>query len=143
MTKVTEHFTLEELNCRCPRCKGKIPPSEIMANLKKLADTMEKFRVIVGKPIYVNSAYRCALHNAELPGAAKNSFHMQGLAMDFHIKGMTEQEMFELASGIKISDIPRRPAKTSLFKGVGYYPGQKFCHVDIAKLWPRPNTWEK
>lgn len=143
-TQLTVHFTLEELSCKCKRCNRKRPPENIVDNLtNKLAPALEKFRVQIGTAITVTSGYRCPEHNAECEGSAKNSFHMQGLAADLCFGDMTEEKMFELASLIKVTQIPKRPSKLSLFTGVGYYKGQNFVHVDVAKGKPRPNTWKK
>lgn len=144
VTQLTPHFTLEELSCKCTRCNRKRPPENVVKNLETLlAPALEKFRVQIGSAIHVHCAYRCPEHNAELPGAAEHSFHMDGLAADIDFSDMSEEKMFEMASLIKVTDIPKRPLKLSLFTGVGYYKGQNFVHVDVAKKRPRPNTWKK
>lgn len=143
-TQLTPHFTLEELSCKCKRCNRKRPPENVVKNLtEKLAPALEEFRMTIDSPIHVHCAYRCPTHNAELPGAAEHSFHMDGLAADVDFCSMTEEKMFELASHIKTTQIPKAPLKTSLFTGVGYYKGQNFVHLDVAKGKPRPNTWKK
>lgn len=145
--QLTPHFTLEELSCHCPKCNRKDPGPEITTHLTRLAAQLEKFRAQVSKelgkdtPIHVHCAYRCPSFNASLDGAAKNSFHMKGDAADIDFAGLSEEKMFEMASGLKVTQIPSKPTK--LFTGVGYYKGQGFVHVDIGKGSPRPNTWHK
>lgn len=141
MSQITEHFSTEEMYCKCSRCKGKTPTPKIVANLKLTAQALEKLRTKLGKPISVNCAYRCPKHNAELQGTAKGSFHMQGLAADIHWEGANEKQMFEFASGIKTNQIPNSPKNSFGFSGCGYYPCEGFVHVDVAKGSPRPNSW--
>ena len=140
MSKITDHFSTEEMFCHCPRCKGKTPPAAVVKNLTLLAQTLEKFRGKWGA-ITVDNAYRCPAHNKEVRGA-KGSFHMTGLAADIIFGDRKEADMFFAAAGIPVKAIPAAPAKGSLFKGVGYYPNKGFCHVDIARVKPRPNTWK-
>jgi len=45
-------------------------------------DELEKVRQDYAKQMTINSGFRCPAHNAKLPGAAKNSYHMLGLAVD-------------------------------------------------------------
>lgn len=143
MSKITEHFSTEEMYCKCHRCKGKTPPPKIVANLKLTAQALEKLRAKIGKPISVNCAYRCPAHNAELTGAAKGSFHMQGLAADIHVAGLSTKELFKIASGLNPEQIPAAPKNKFGFTGCGYYPEPRnqFVHVDVAKGSPRPNSW--
>ena len=53
------------------------------ANLAKLLESLNKFRSIYGKPMFVSSGYRPANINANVPGAAKKSNHIVCLACDF------------------------------------------------------------
>ena len=58
------------------------PPPEIIENLKRLAAGLEKVRALLGAPLEISSAYRCAALN-EAVGGSGTSQHMQGLAVDF------------------------------------------------------------
>lgn len=51
-------------------------------NMEKLIDrVLDPIRSLYGKPIYVNSGFRCAKLN-EVIGGAKNSDHLRGMAAD-------------------------------------------------------------
>jgi zinc D-Ala-D-Ala carboxypeptidase len=58
------------------------PPPGIIENLKQLADGLEKVQMLLGKPLDISSAYRCAELNKTV-GGSNASQHMQGLAADF------------------------------------------------------------
>lgn len=73
-----KHFTDNELRCRC--C-GQLPP-EAKENLEALVDNvLDPARELLGKPIHVNSGFRCLLHNAAVGGVAKSQ-HILGEATD-------------------------------------------------------------
>ena len=141
MTKVSKYFTLEELECKCSLCKsGKNKmPTKVYTNLLLLAKELDRLREKIGKPMIVDSGYRCVAHNAKI-GGVRNSAHTMGYACDWHVNGMTEEDMFKIASGIDYKDAGKLAPKSN-FKGVGYYKGRNFCHVDIMPTKPRPNTW--
>lgn len=83
--QLSEHFSLEELVASESAARLGIdntPPAEIVLNLKVLAQGLERVRAALGgKPIHVNSGYRCPALNTAIKGAG-NSMHMQGLAAD-------------------------------------------------------------
>lgn len=54
---------------------------ETINNLQYLMGRLDKIREGYGKPIYVNSAYRCPKLNREV-GGVKSSYHQLGLAAD-------------------------------------------------------------
>lgn len=57
------------------------PSFEIVDNLNRLADYLDGIREKLGKPILVNSGYRCPRLNKAVGGVA-NSQHQKGLAAD-------------------------------------------------------------
>lgn len=61
------------------------PSKEIVENLKKVMYILDMVRVHIGKPILVNSGYRCKRLN-ERVGGVQNSMHTKGLAADFRTK---------------------------------------------------------
>lgn len=61
------------------------PTKEIVKNLKKVMYILDIVRVYIGKPILVNSGYRCKKLN-EMVGGVQNSMHTKGLAADFRTK---------------------------------------------------------
>ena len=58
------------------------PNKEVVENLKKVMYILDIVRVYIGKPILVNSGYRCKKLN-EMVGGVQNSMHTKGLAADF------------------------------------------------------------
>lgn len=81
--KDIRYFTRAEFRCPCGRCGGfPVEPDE---NLVRLAD---KVREHFGAQVMVSSGVRCQVHNDELPGSVKNSYHLRGKAMDFCVRGV-------------------------------------------------------
>ena len=71
-------FKEKELCCKC--C-GQLPPFA-RENIEALVENvLDPLRERYGKPIVVNSGYRCAKHNKEVGGVA-NSQHVKGEAAD-------------------------------------------------------------
>lgn len=58
------------------------PTEEVVENLKKIMYILDIVRVYIGKPILVNSGYRCKKLN-EMVGGTQKSMHTKGLAADF------------------------------------------------------------
>jgi zinc D-Ala-D-Ala carboxypeptidase len=58
------------------------PPPDIVENLKRLAAGLEAVRTLLGAPLEISSAYRCAILN-EAVGGSGASQHLRGLAADF------------------------------------------------------------
>lgn len=54
----------------------------IKENLKKVMYILDLTRVYIGKPIYINSGYRCKKLN-EMVGGVSKSMHTKGMAADF------------------------------------------------------------
>ncbi len=141
MAMVSKYFSESELNCKCSKCKGKPIPPKVLVNLKIVCLELDEYREEIGKPIHVDSAYRCKEHNKAI-GGVENSAHIFGYAIDVNIDGMTSGKMFEMFSGLNSLQAGRLKPKTR-FKGVGLYPNSRhFCHVDMLPNKPRPNTWK-
>jgi zinc D-Ala-D-Ala carboxypeptidase len=92
MSKLTEHFTLQEFTdsqTAARKSINNVPPvgSPERKNLLRTAEVMEKVRTLLGdKPILISSGYRGPSLNAAV-GGSKNSAHMSGLACDFSCPG--------------------------------------------------------
>ena len=82
---LTQHFTFEELYASEIADRNHIDNTptdpQILNNLKSLALNLESVRRLLGKPIHINSAYRCLAVNALL-GSKPTSSHIKGLAAD-------------------------------------------------------------
>lgn len=80
-----KYFTIEELTrSDTATAKGidNTPTPEIKANLERLVDkVLDGLREIYGKPITVNSGYRCPELNKAV-GGSKTSDHMNGFSVD-------------------------------------------------------------
>lgn len=63
----------------------------IKENLKKIMYILDLTRVYIGKPIYINSGYRCKKLN-ETVGGVINSMHTKGLAADFRTESSADIE---------------------------------------------------
>ena len=110
------YFTESEFRCRCGCGLSEVNPL--------LIESLESLRVMVGKPIIVNSGIRCAKHNSAV-GGAKASQHLLGNAADIHVDGITSYELANLASEI--------PAFGN--GGIGRYAN--FVHVDVRGVMSR------
>ena len=65
----------------CCKCCGQLPPFA-RENIEALVENvLDPLRERYGRPIVVNSGYRCPKHNKEV-GGATNSQHMKGEAAD-------------------------------------------------------------
>ena len=103
---MSKHFKKEELaRCfrekggRCSECKLMQPaqklPDGVEGKLDALtANVLEPLRERYGKPITVNSGYRCQVHNKTVGGAI-NSQHTRGEAAD--ITAGSPEENLKLA----------------------------------------------
>ena len=90
MTKVTMHFSIEELYAsQTAKAKGidNKPDFPSLINLVYLcAYVLEPLREAMNEPIKIGSGYRCPKLNAVV-GGVSNSQHMKGQAVDLCIDG--------------------------------------------------------
>src|SRR5213594_3122550 len=61
VTLLTPHFTFEEAQCHC----GCTMPPDIQKKALAMAHIAEAVRANLGRPMIVDSWYRCPKHNAE------------------------------------------------------------------------------
>ncbi|QOR57550.1 putative peptidase [uncultured phage cr125_1] len=95
-----KHFTIEEMT-ESSTAKAKdidnTPSLEILAKLLKLIEAiLDPLREWYGKPIRVNSGYRCEALNKVVGSKANNSLHLYGEAADITAGSKEEnKKLFE------------------------------------------------
>lgn len=104
-----KYFTINELTKSSTAQRLHInnnPTQEVKDNLNKLIDNvLDPLRELYGKPIIVNSGYRCTKLNKAI-GGAKNSQHLVGQASDIRTVQNTKESNKELFGLIKNSKLP-------------------------------------
>lgn len=106
---LSPHFTYDELTHTDHRQFDNTPNEAELENLKRLAAFLEKVKELLGgKPIMVNSAFRCKLVN-DAVGSKDTSQHRIGCAADIRVPGMTPDEVVKsvIASGLEYDQVIR------------------------------------
>ncbi len=114
--RLTQNFNLSEF-----QHPGHPVPPELLPNVQRLADNLQRLRDRVGMPIHIHSGYRTPAINT----GAKKSQHLLGKAADIRIPGMTPAEVHRMIlSMIKAGEMDQG--------GVGLYDkrGKNFVHYD-------------
>jgi len=75
-------------------------------------------REIMDIKFTVTSGYRCPIHNLKV-GGAKNSFHLQGKALDFTV---ARKELLPLIYRVAIA--------SGRFNGIGINTTKNYIHID-------------
>jgi uncharacterized protein YcbK (DUF882 family) len=122
---MTENFKIKEFECK----GGCDMPLEVYENIIKLASQLQFLRDYTGRPITINSAYRCPDHNAKV-GGSKTSQHLLGKAADITIQSLKPAEVYVLIE--VLIDMGHM-----LQGGLGLY--DTFVHYDIRKTKARWN----
>ena len=109
---LTPNFTLEELTASETAMRNGLdntPGPIAYQNLVRLANFLEEVKkVLGGKPVMINSAYRGPEVNAHV-GGSKNSQHMVGCAADIRVPGMSPNEVCKavIASDLQYDQLIR------------------------------------
>lgn len=106
--RLTENYFRDEFACKCGCGAGDISMDHVIR--------LQRFRMLAGRPNVITSGVRCERHNRAVSGV-KNSTHVQKVATDNVMSGMSLGEMLELAQEIG-------------FKGIGVYPESNMIHLD-------------
>jgi len=109
MTLLTPHFSLEELTVTDHREFDNTPDDSEKNNLKRVAELLEQVKsALGGKPIMVNSAFRCKQVN-DAVGSKDTSQHRVGCAADIRVPGMTPDEVVKaiMAAGLPYDQLIR------------------------------------
>lgn len=113
------YWSREEFRCRCgqyhaPYCDGfPVEPDQTLVEL------VDDLRHHFGRPAHPSSGIRCERHNADQPGAAANSKHKYGKALDFFIEGV---------SGVQLLAAAQADPRTNY----AYIIEGQYVHVDVA-----------
>ncbi|MGH8156655.1 MAG: YcbK family protein [Rhodanobacter sp.] len=76
----------------------------------------------LSEPYQINSGYRTVTTNAMTEGAARNSFHIRGMAVDGRMPGLPEAYLGRLFAAFQGG-------------GVGFYLNQQhFIHTDVGRV---------
>ena len=126
MKKLTTNFNLSEFRCK----DGTDVPAELMPNVQKLANELQRLRDELGLPIKINSGYRTKSYNKKI-GGASNSMHVQAKAADIVVTDITPTNLYK-----RIEKLIEE-GKVN-FKGVGVY--DTFVHVDVRD---RRSRWDE
>lgn len=98
------------------------PTKEVVENLKKVMYILDIVRTHIGKPILVNSGYRCKKLN-EIVGGVQNSMHTKGLAADFRTGEKEDIDtMFEF--------LKRNQKKMKIIELLNY---KTFIHIGVSE----------
>lgn len=108
-TSLSTNFESTEFDCKCDESNCTITLID-----QKLVWYLQKIRDHFNSPVYINSAYRCPTHNADV-GGVTNSKHTQGLAADIRINDVEPLTIAQYAEDLGIL-------------GIGWY--STFVHVD-------------
>lgn len=80
----------------------------------------------VKSPLLIHSGFRTSKTNKGLEGAAKNSMHLYGRAVDFSLPNVNPNILAKIAAQFKAG-------------GIGIYNSQNFIHLDTGgvRMWVR------
>lgn len=111
--QLSPHFLLSEFRCKCAACAGLLP-SFIDPHLVGM---LEAVRQHFGRPVHINSGFRCLPHNRAV-GSNEYSQHVVGRAADIVVERVDPATVAEFCEKVAVKNRG----------GVGRYT--TFCHVD-------------
>ena len=106
---LSENFTLDELTHTDHREFDNVPNESELANLTRLAAFLETVKTAIGgKPVIINSAFRCKQVN-DAVGSSDRSQHRLGCAADIRVPQMTPDEVVKaiIAAGLPFDQVIR------------------------------------
>lgn len=78
-----------------------IPDAVQQVNIEHTRQQMNRVRVAIGKPVNVNSWFRSAPVNSAV-GGSKTSAHLSGYAVDFWVRGLTNEQICDMINAAEI-----------------------------------------
>jgi len=120
----SKYFKKSELRCRCGCDEALMDRSFMMR--------MDTLRERYGRPIYLNSAYRCPEHNNNVSGTGLDGPHTTGKSVDIRVYGEDAHRMLLYIVELGFTGI-----------GVGQQGEHKkrFLHIDDLEEGTRPWVW--
>jgi zinc D-Ala-D-Ala carboxypeptidase len=120
----TKNFSDKELRCHC--CDENLMDEEF---LERLQTVRNKF----GAAMYLNSGYRCPVHNAKISASGSmNGPHTTGHAVDVKVSGKYALRLIEIALACGM-------------QGVGIMQhgeyASRWIHLDDLREGIRPHIW--
>lgn len=122
---LTKNFSKSEFECKC----GCEMPESTLNNVKRTALALQKLRDAIGKPIKINSGYRCLFHNRSI-GSTDTSQHVLGKAADIVVAGKKPKKI--------IKKIEKLIENNTMPQG-GLAAYETFTHYDIRGFEARWN----
>lgn len=139
---LSPHFTLDELTFSQTASREGLdntPDSRVIANLKRLSQTLEQVRSLAGCPVLISSGYRCPALNRRV-GGAPDSAHTHGLAADLTATRFGPKALAKLLVDsdlvfdqlileydrwvhLAVAEQGARRQTLTIRKGTGYLPG--------------------
>ena len=102
------NLSLAETKCKCGRCQSN-------SMQQRIIDLFQSLRDRLGKPLTINSGFRCAEYNKKV-GGKPNSQHLSGKALDI-----------KLPTGIDADQMEKEMEAIGA-TAIGKY--KTFCHMD-------------
>ncbi len=110
--KLSANFKIREFDCKgAGCCSGTKIDEKLVVYLQQIRDKFQK-------PVYIQSGYRCLVHNAKVENAASKSRHIDGMAADIAVDGVEPLAVAQFAESIGVL-------------GIGLY--DDFVHIDTRK----------
>lgn len=134
MSQLTPNFNLSEFITTSTGLDNK-PPLSVLGRLRALAYKLQLLRDAVGKPLYINSAYRSDAVNRAVGGSRK-SYHLIGAAADISIRNLSASDLLVFERAI-ISSRPAEFIKYETFYHVAY----DFSRLGVTSHSPK--TYEE
>ena len=116
------HFEESEFRCRC--CDLALMEDSFMIRL-------ELIRFVYGRPMIVNSGYRCPDQNERVSSTGRDGPHTSGRAADFRVSGHDAFALLALAIGKGMTGL-----------GIKQHgKNNRFLHLDDLSGETRPWVW--
>lgn len=143
------HFGWKEVRCKCGKCSG-FPDRPVLEcdPFRFFCTVMDRIRGSLGKPVIVNSWYRCPDHPIEakkrIPGV-----HTHAIAADLRLRGWDVVIAMQAAcDAIRFTTSISRWHHPEDVLGFGWqqYGASRYVHVDVGGMLEefekfRGNAW--